>query len=184
MANKKIAIAVAILGMLGATAWGRYIFMGTPRYSMAQLQKAIEQQDAAEIEKYLDTEEIAAQIVDIGMASIQQQAIEQNDVYGLLGASMGVTQMFRPQLESQMEGLLTESLYEFPENDLQNLKLASIERNQGDATVTLDLSELSSEEDTSLASIAINLKQQPDRQWQITGLSKQSLKAVGKFLDF
>ena len=183
MANKKIAIAAAIVGLVGTVAWGKHVWTGTPRYSLGQLQQAIEEKDADKIEEYLDTESIATQIVDVSLASAQQQAVEQNDIFGMLGGSLGLVEMIRPQMQSPIEGFIAEGLQAFSPQSLEDIKLDSIERNQESATVTFDLSQLPEEEGMPIKSIAMNLKQQSDRQWQITGFSKDSLQAVADFIE-
>ena len=182
MANKKIAIVGTIAGSIAIAAWGKHVFKGTPKYSLGQLQQAIKEQDAAAIEEYIDTEAIATQIVDVSLASAQQQAIQQNDIFGMLGNSLGLAEMIRPQMQTQVEKAIAIGIEELGEQDLQELKLASIERNDKTATATFDLSQPEDSKDMPWKSIGINLEQQNDRQWQIVGLSKESLEAVAEFI--
>ena len=179
MANKKIAIIGTVVGLIAIAAWGKHVFTGTPRYSLGQLQQAIKEQDATAIEEYVDTEAIATQIVDVSLASAQQQAIEQNDIFGMLGNSLGLVEMLRPQMQTQIEKAIERGLQELGEQDLQELKLTSIERNDKTATATFDLSKQGNK-DMPFKAIEINMKQQNDRQWQIVGLSKESLKEVAE----
>ena len=183
MANKKIAIIGSIIGLLAIAAWGKHVFTGTPKYSLGQLQQAIKEQDATKIEEYVDTEAIASQIIDVSLISIQQQAIKENDIFGMLGNSFGLTEMIRPQMQAQMEKAIDGGLQELSENDLKEIKLTSIDRNDKSATATFDLSKQADDESMPLKSIEINLKQQNDRQWQIVGLSKGSLKEVAKYME-
>ena len=180
MANKKIAIIGTIVGLIAIAAWGKHVFTGTPRYSLGQLQQAIKEQDTTAIEEYIDTEAIASQIVDVSLASAQQQAIEQNDIFGILGNSLGLVEMIRPQMQTQIEKAIAKGLGELDKQDLQELKLTSIERNEKTATATFDLSQQTGNEGIPFKSISINMKQQNDRQWQIVGLSKESLKEVAE----
>ena len=171
------------VGIIAIAVWGKHIFTGTPRYSLSQLQQAISEKDTSEIEKYLDTEAIATQIVDVSLASAQQQAVAKNDIFGILGNSLGLVEMMRPQMEAQIEKFISQGLEQIPETDSQKLKLESIERNDDDAVATFDLSELAGDENSPLKSISFKMEQQSDRQWQIRGFSKESLSEIAKFMD-
>ena len=183
MSEKKIAIAGIIVGLIAASVWGKHIFTGTPRYSLGQLQQAISEQNTAEIKEYVDTEAVAAQIVDVTLASAQQQAIAENDIFGILGNSLGIVDMIRPQMQTQIENVISQGLQGMGKSDLKDLELTSIERNNENAIATFDLSKLADGEKMPFKSLEIQLEQQVDRKWEIKGLSKDSLKTVTEAIE-
>ena len=133
--------------------------------------------------KYIDTEAIASQIIDASLAYVQQQAIAENDIFGILGSSLGLAEIIRPQMQAQMEQILDRGLQQIPDNNgMEDIKLISIDRNEQTATATFKISN-SADEDFPLKSLTLTLEQQPNRQWQITGLSKESLKFLAEAME-
>lgn len=202
MVNKnknKLAIGGLLLGSIVLGSWGWRIFTGTPRYSLGQLKTAISENEPNEIKKYFDIEAIASQMVDFTLSSAQQQAVENNDIFGVLGSSLGIAEMFRPQLQQGMEQMFEEALTQISTDELQDLKLTSIERNESEAIATfearkrafarrmfhslVELNPSSDAEDLPLSSISFMLEQQPSRQWKIIGLEEGTLKAVSESMN-
>ena len=185
MVNKsknKLAIGGLLLGLIVLGSWGWRVFTGTPRYSLGQLKAAIDKNKPNEIKKYFDLEAIANQMVDFTLESAQQ-AVENKDIFGILGNSLGVAEMFRPQLQQGMEQMFNEALTQISEDELQDLRLTSIERNESEAFATFELSPSSDAEDLPLKSISLVLEQQPSRQWKIIGLEQGTLKAVSESMN-
>lgn len=202
MVNKnknKLAIGGLLLGSIVLGSWGWRVFTGTPRYSLGQLKTAISENEPNEIKKYFDTEAIATQMVDFTLESAEQQAVENNDIFGILGNSLGIAEMFRPQLQQGMEQMFNEALTEIDEQDLLDLKLTSIDRDESEAIATfearkrafarrmfhslVELNPSSDAKDLPLSSISFMLEQQSDRQWKIIGLEEGTLKAVSESMN-
>ena len=186
MVNKnknKLAIGGLLLGLIVLGSWGWRVFTGTPRYSLGQLKTAISENEPNEIKKYFDIEAIASQMVDFTLSSAQQQAVENNDLFGILGNSLGIAEMFRPQLQQGMEQMFNEALTEIDEQDLLDLKLTSIDRNESEAIATFELNPSSDAGDVPLSSVSLLLEQQPSRQWKIIGLEEGTLKAVSESMN-
>lgn len=186
MGNKsknQLAIGGLLLGSIVLGIWGWYVFKGTPRYSLGQLKAAIDDNEPSEIKQYFDVEAIATQMVDFTLESAQQQAVENNDLFGILGNSLGIAEMFRPQLQQGMEQMFNQALTQISQDDLQDLKLTSIERNKSEAIATFELLPPSDSENSPLDSISLLLEQQPSRRWKIIGLGEGTLEAVSESID-
>ena len=209
MVNKsksKLAIVSLLLGSIALGIWGWRVFTGTPRYSLGQLKTAISRNEPNEIKKYFDVEAIASQMVDFTLNSAQQQAIENNDIFGILGNSLGLAEMFRPQLQQGMEQMFEEALTQISTDELQDLKLTSIKSNESEAIAkrtrrviatfearkrafarrmfhSLVELEPSSDGEDFLESISLLLEQQPDRRWKIIGLGEGTLEAVSESIN-
>ena len=186
MVNKsknKLAIGCLLLGstVIVSSIWGWRVFTGTPRYSLRQLKAVINKNEPNEIQKYVDVKAIASQMVDFSLQSVQQQALENNDVFGILGNSLGIGELLRPQLQQGMEQMLNQSLTQIPQRD-RELELTSIERNETQAIATFALSP-SSNKGSTLESVSLVLEQQPSRQWKIIGLGPGTLEAVSESID-
>lgn len=186
MVNKnknKLAVSCLLLGSILLGTWSWRVFTGTPRYSLGQLKVAIDKNEPSEIKKYFDVEAIANQMVDFTLESTQRQAVENNDIFGILGNSLGVAEMFRPQLQQRIEQMFEESLTQISEDDFLDVKLTSIERNESEAVATFELNPLSEAENLPLSSISLLLEQQPSKHWKIVGLEQGTLKAISESMN-
>lgn len=176
--NKLMAIASILAGVGFGIAVGWYVFTGTPRYSLGQLQKAIQTGDREEIKDYIDVESISVQIVDTGIETAGQQAsnIAGDRLLGTLSTSLGigVIETIRPAVERQIEKYINQALQPSTVEGKQ-IKLAAIERaGNKTAIATFDCSQVL---DSQLPSqfISVILQQQPSRQWRIVALSQETL---------
>ena len=177
--NFRGEIALIVLGLGGCTALGWYVFRGTPRYSLRQLQTAIQNNDRALIQEYLDSEAISMQIVDTAIQTVQQQAnIIPGDLFGNFGASIGrgIVKRMRPIMEQQVEQYLDRAIANTSQFEGSEIKLVTVKRVESDkAIATFDISQLPNSDKLETQLISVVLRQQESRRWKIVGLSKDTL---------
>ncbi len=178
------AIAVFFAALGGCAAFGWQVFKGTPRYSLSQLQTAIQQGDREAIQEYIDSEAISTQIVDTAIETVQQRSgTITGNIFGQLGASIGrgIMETMRPIMEQQIEQSLNRALSNSSDLEAEKIKLVTIKRTvEGRAIATFDISQIPNSEKLEKQSISVLLKQQETRQWKIVGLSAETLEMFAK----
>ncbi|MGL5836545.1 MAG: hypothetical protein ACRC1Z_25440 [Waterburya sp.] len=187
---QKLAIGSTLITLVALYTLGWHIFTGTPRYSLGQLQEAIEKNQIDEIEDYIDVQSLANQVIDTTFDSVYQSLPQQTssseDVLGQLSTSLGlgIMESMRPMIQQQIETYFSEAIRQPSQAGLKQMKLTSINQaKDGTVIATFDISQVPNNQVIQLKSIGVVLEQQPTRQWKIMELDKETLKAVVATMD-
>lgn len=155
--KKLIIIPIVVLMVLGSSY---YYFKGTPRYSLWQTKKAIQDHDSISFNKYVDVDRIVSSLTDEGSKSLESEMNSSADSLGELGKSM--VKAFLPAIKDGLKNSINKSIEEISDgkqNAFAETKIKEIKREGKSANVTLLNSK---NEEIRLSMIKI-----PEGHWKI-----------------
>jgi len=179
--TKVIGIAVSIAALAAGGVAGYYYWIGTPMYSLAQLNAAIQIQDQTAIERYVDKDSIADSLIDPlvetavseYMGEISNQTVASKDTWGLLGIGLGqsIVRSMLPSLKNQLKTKLIESLDEkLQDSSSLDSSHYKLEQNSSSAKVCFD----DIQENPNFPKfklVCLDMAQNTDRSWTIKRFS-------------
>jgi len=164
--KKLIIIAIAVVAIFSSSY---YYFKGTPRYSLWQTKKAIQNHDSISFNKYVDVDRLVASLVDEGSKSIEGEMNSSADSLGELGK--GLVKAFLPAMKDGLKNSINQSIEKISdgeENNFAGAKVKEIKREGKSANVTL----LNSKNEE----IRLSMIQTPERYWKVVGINFDDFK--------
>lgn len=187
--QQKLVLGGILIGLSGLYAFGWHTFKGTPRYSLGELQTAIENKETDEIEDFVDVESVSAQVVDATMKQAyelaSQDTIANYDILAQIGMSfgMGMLETMRPMMQQEIEDFLEEAIEQPALAGFDKLELTSIAKTKEDeAIATFSIPQASRNAEIPIDSIGLILNQQPTRRWQVTGVDERTLASFMNYV--
>lgn len=166
--KKLILITIALLVIIGSSY---YYFKGTPRYTLWQTRKAIQEHDSITFNKYVDVDRVVGSLTDEGSKSIESEMNSSADSLGKLGK--GMVNAFLPLFKEGLKNSINKSIEEISDgkqNAFAEAKLKEIKQEGKSANITL--LNVKNEE------IRLSMVQTPERYWKIVGINFDDFKKV------
>lgn len=164
--KKLILIPIAVIVILGASY---YYFEGTPRYSLWQTKKAIQDHDSISFNKYVDVDRIVNSLTDEGSKSIESEMNSSSDSLGELGR--GMIKAFLPMFKDSLKNSINKSIEEISngnKNAFAEAKIKEIKQEGKSANIVL----LNSKNEE----IRLSMIQTPERYWKVVGVNFDDFK--------
>lgn len=168
MAKKIIIGAIALVLVLGGAY---YYFTGTPRYSLWQAKKAIQDHDSTTFNKYVDVDRIVTSLTDEGFKSVENEMNSSANSLGALGK--GLVTAFLPALKVGLKESINKSIEEISDgkqNAFAEAKVKEVKQEGKSANVIL----LNSKNEE----IRLSMIQTPERYWRVVGVNFDDFKKV------
>jgi Protein of unknown function (DUF2939) len=167
--TKKIIIgAIVSVLVLGGTF---YYIQGTPRYSLYQTKKAIQDHDSTTFNKYVDVDRIVTSLTDEGFKSVENEMNSSANSLGALGK--GLVTAFLPALKVGLKESINKSIEEISDgkqNAFAEAKVKEVKQEGKSANVIL----LNSKNEE----IRLSMIQTPERYWRVVGVNFDDFKKV------
>lgn len=167
---KKIVIGAVVLAVVGSGIF-YYYFKGTPRYSLYQTKKAIQDHDSITFNKYVDVDRVVSSLTDEGAKSIESEMNSSADSLGDLGK--GMMNAFLPLIKDGLKNSINKSIEEISDgkqNSFLEAKIKEIKQEGKSSNVIL----LNSKNEE----IRLNMVKTPERYWKIVGVNFDDFKKV------
>ena len=164
--KKLIVIAVVVLVVVGSSF---YYFKGTPRYSLWQTKKAIQDHDSISFNKYVDVDRIVNNLTDEGSKSIESEMNSSADSLGELGK--GLVKAFLPTIKEGLKNSINKSIEEISDgkqNIFAEAKIKEIKKEGKSANIIL----LNSKNEE----IRLNMIKTPEGYWKVVGVNFDDFK--------
>ena len=168
MYKKLIIGAILIVAVIGS---GYYYFTGTPKYSLYQLKKAIQNHDSMTFNKYVDVDRVTGNLLDTASQSFEEEMKKESNPFGEFGNS--ILQSMIPALKEKMKSGINKSIEEISEgkdNKYSSVSIKEIIKEGKSAKITL--------ENSDNETIRLDMIQTPDRYWKIVGINFEDFKKI------
>jgi|GEM_PF-1251914 len=166
---KKIILGVVVALIILGSSY--YYFKGTPRYSLYQTKKAIQDHDSITFNKYVDVDRIVDNLTDEGSKSIETEMNSSADSLGELGK--GMVKAFLPMLKGGLKNSINKSIEEISDgkqNAFAEAKIKEIKQEGKSANITLL--------NTKNEEIRLSMVQTPERYWKVVNVNFDDFKKV------
>lgn len=166
---KKIIIGVIILVLIIGGAF--YYIKGTPKYSLYQIKKSVQNHDSITFNKYVDVDRITSGLMDTAVQSFDEEMKKEDNPFGELGN--GILQAMMPALKDELKSNINKSIEEISEgkdNKYVKTKVKEVIKEGKSAKITLENS------DNEI--IRLDMIQTPKRYWQVVGINFDDFKKI------
>jgi hypothetical protein len=176
IAKKHVAIAALAIGVMwGGTSYAK----SRPEYSLWQLQQAVRQHDLEKFNHYVDTDAVAASLVQTMRDSVQEEMAKApvpTDVWSKAGYELGkslaegLLVVLEPAVKKMLDGAIKDELL-----SSGTFSLDSISVTGSSATAVIK------EDRAGVPSVFVcEMAQQADGEWKIVGLGADTAKEMMK----
>lgn len=169
MTMKKIIISVIALVLVLGGAF--YYFVGTPKYSLYQLKKAITNHDSTTFNKYVDVDRVTGNLIETASKDFDEEMKKQYNPFGSFGK--GLLDAMLPALKEQMKSGINKGIEEISsdkDNKLVSVKVQDVIMEGKSAKVTLI--------NSNNEPIKVSMIQTPERYWKIVSIDFDDFKKI------
>jgi hypothetical protein len=169
MHNQMKKLIIGLIAVLLILASSYYYFKGTPKYSLWQAKKAIQDHDSISFNKYVDVDRIVNSLTDEGSKSIESEINASADSLGELGK--GLVKAFLPAMKDGLKNSINKSIEEISDgkqNAFAEAKIKEIKQEGKSANVIL----LNSKNEE----IRLSMIKTPEGYWKVVGVNFDDFK--------
>lgn len=166
---KKVSISfLAIIIIAGASY---YYFIGTPRYSLYQAKKSIQNHDSISFNKYVDVDRVVDGMINEVSKSTENEMDSSTNSWNELGK--GLVNAMLPSLKDGLKNKINQSVEEISadkQNALLDAKIEEIVQEGKSANVML----INAKDEK----IHLRMIQSPERYWKVVGIEFDDFKKI------